>query len=86
MNRAAHAGGALLPLTPQEEQPRHHGKAGIAKEPFHHVFVHSHGGAQHASPHVGYARQLEQALNCSVLAERTVQHRKDYVDLGAAGA
>jgi hypothetical protein len=65
----------------------HDGQLGLGEQPLHHVFVHADGRAEHASPHVGQAHDLEHALDGAVFSHGAVQHGEHHVDaLGALGA
>jgi hypothetical protein len=51
------------------------------EDQFHQRLVHAECGRRHARADVGYVGELEQTLNGAVFAVRTVQDRKDHVDV-----
>src|SRR5439155_4002176 len=71
----------LLPFAPPHQHPLDDWKPRVTKQPFHHVLIHPHRRTQHTRAHIGDPGQLEQALDRSILAESTVQKRKNDVDL-----
>ena len=65
-----------MPGRAQQCNVLHDRQARSRKEPLHHVLVHAGGRAEDSGPDVSFAGQLKETLDCAVLAEGAVQHRK----------
>ena len=45
-----------------------------------HALIHTGGAGRDMGPHIGQARNLQEALNRAVLTAGAVEHREDHVD------
>src|SRR3954465_11474701 len=58
-------------------------KSSLAKQAFHHIFVHPDGGTQHTGADVRHIRKVEKALNRSVFAVGAMKDRENNVEIAA---
>ena len=68
-----------LPIRAIQRHPRHHRNLCVLQKFLRNVLIHAHCRAQHSGAHKWQPRQIQQALNRSVFAVRSVHNRKNHI-------